>query len=255
MKTQILIGIPMLDAVHWEFFLRTSVLIGRLARKFEVDVCTPNRMAIDRARQNIVDHAKATSADRILFIDDDTLIPLDTVETLEGVLLAHPKAVSASGVCYQRGYPWMPMLYKFEDFDWMKGRLSNQLIPPLPEEPFQVSANGMGICLMKTELLEKVEGDCFGRESKGTEDFFFYKKAHEAGLEAWCHPKAVAVHLGERLRVTPELANERRLEDNKGRVEGMSEHLDKLEDLKPGALAAFVPDEEGGRAFVMEEKV
>ena len=186
---KVLVGIPTLDMVDPTFFLHTTAFCCRLVKDgLDVLVHPPNRAAIDRARQMCVEMAIACEADRLIFIDDDTLMPLGAFDPLEAMLQRSEKVISASGVSFQRGFPYMPMIYRFKDFDWDNIKMNdipNQIIPPFPKEPFQVSANGMGISMLKVSLLKEIEGDCFGRESTGTEDFYFYRKVHDAGFEAW----------------------------------------------------------------------
>lgn len=215
MKRRILVGIPTLDNVYWKFFLHTTTLVAKLARQYEVDLCTINRTAIDRAREITVDAALAKDADWILFIDDDTILPMETVDLLSETLEADDSRISVSGICYQRGYPWWPMIYKYEDFDWEKGRLHNQLIPPFPKTPFRISCNGMGVCLLRVKHLSEIPTPRFGRFGSGTEDFFFYNKVRTTGYEVWCDPRVRAVHLGEPLEVNEDLAEMARTEDVK----------------------------------------
>lgn len=225
---KLMLGMPVLDNVSWPIFLYTCTLVGKLAKRHELALSFPNRCAIDRARQIIVDDAIVGGFDRILFIDDDTIIPFETVDLLEP-LLEREDAVCASGFCYQRGYKYFPMVYRYEDLVWGKGQ--PQLLQPFPDEPFQVSCVGMGISLLKVPLLKKLKeklGDCFNRDGGGTEDFYFFKKAYDMGYTTWVHPKLEATHLGDRLWVSSENADELR--------------------TKAHSLIHFLPDECGGRA-------
>ncbi len=223
-----MLGIPVLDNVSWPFFLYTSALVGKLAKKYSLELCYVNRAAIDRAREITVTDAIQRDCDRILFVDDDTLIPFDTVERLEP-LLEREDAVVASGFCYQRGYRYLPMVYRYEGLEWGKG--SSQLIEPFPEEPFQVNCVGMGISLLKVSLLKKLEkklGDCFGRDGPGTEDFYFFSKAAKMGYTTWVHPKVEATHMGNPVWINSSNATELRRKEF-----GILHHL---------------PEEAGGRA-------
>lgn len=211
---KIMIGIPTLDNVHWEFFLHTTPILARLRLDHEVVLCCINRCSIDRARQMVVENAFAQKADRVLFIDDDTLIPADTFERLNN-LLEGEKVLSASGVSYQRGYPYWPMVYKYQDFDWKNSTPdyhSHQVVE-MPNEPFQVSCNGMGVSLLDVGLMKEVAEPCFSRNGMGTEDFYFYQKVFVAGYEAWVDPSVQATHMGEREKV-----NEHNATDLRGRA-------------------------------------
>jgi GT2 family glycosyltransferase len=229
---RIVVGIPVLDNVHWKFFLHTTTLVGKLAKKYDVHLCMANRCAIDRARQIVVDTAFGLNADRILFIDDDTIVPLDTVECLEP-LFEEDDVIASSGFCYQRGYPYHPMVYQYKDLEWGNAGHSNQLVEPFPEKPFEVSAVGMGICLLNVLLMRQIEGDCFSRDSNGTEDFYFFHKAQKAGFRTMCDPKVEAIHIGMNQMVSSENAKRLRVED------GIN----------------FLPQEQTGRGMKAEVKI
>lgn len=199
---KVMVGIPTLDNVHWEFFLHTTPIIAKLRLKHEVILCCVNRCSIDRARQMTVESAFSGDIDRLLFIDDDTLIPTSTFNKLNS-LLDNEKILSASGVSYQRGYPYWPMAYKYEDFDWASEKTHNQShqIIAMPDKPFRVSCNGMGVSLLDVNKMRDIENPCFSRLGPGTEDFYFYSKVWKAGYEAWIDPSVQAVHLGDRVKV------------------------------------------------------
>ena len=230
------LAIPVLDSVGWRFFLHVSALVGKLARKYELELCYVNRSAIDRARELSVKTAIAKECDYLLFIDDDTIIPFDTVDKLFPLLEEKKDAVCASGFCYQRGYKYMPMVYKYENFVWGTGQ-SCQLLEPFPTEPFRVSAVGMGVSLLKVELLKKLGdklGDCFGRDGGGTEDFYFFAKAYQMEFTTWVDPSVEATHLGNPREINSSVTDRYREEDH---------------------CMIYLPNEDGGRAYKGELKV
>jgi hypothetical protein len=260
---KVLVGIPVLDNVYHRFFLHTSGFLGRLVKDgLDVELHIPNRMAIDRSRQLCVDMAIASKADRLIFIDDDTLIPIDAFHPLEAMLQRSEKVISASGVSFQRGFPYMPMIYRFPDFDWAKSQLEdlpNQLIPPFPSEPFRVSANGMGVSMLKVELLKEIEGDCFGRVGPGTEDFYFYKKVWDKGFEAWANANIIGVHIGDRVEITPDNAPEYRRGDVsewtapeavKEEVRYSPKDHSNFDDGECRGWTKYLPEEAGGRGSI-----
>jgi len=234
---KLLIGIPVLDNVNWRFFLYTTTQVARLAKEYDIAFCTPNRCSIDRARQMCVEAAFKEEADYLLFIDDDTILPLNAAKTLLP-LLEPEDVISASGVSFQRGYPYMPMVYRFKDFDFSDRTTANQLVPPFPLEPFEVSANGMGVSLLKVKLLKEIPEPCFGRDGPGTEDFYFYRKASEKKFKSLVHPDVTALHMGEPMLIGP---------TNADGLRGLS-----VSSMIP---AEFLSKEDGGRAHVCEMEV
>lgn len=209
---KICIGIPVLDNVDYRFFLATSANIGVWSRKHKLFLDTPNRCAIDRAREIIVRDAIEAKCDYILFIDDDTLLPEDTLDQLLPIFEKDESIIAVSGFCFQRGYKYMPMVYKYER---QFGIGSCQMIDPWPEEPFEVHAVGMGVCMLKVDLLAKISEPCFGRDGPGTEDFYFFRKAHQAGYKTYVNPKVEAIHIGERILVGSKNVNDLRRADHK----------------------------------------
>ncbi len=82
----------------------------------------------------------------------------------------------------------------------------NQHIAKYPEEPMEVSLNGMGMILIKRKVFETVLRPWFAQPESNYEnnpmgvsgeDYYFSKKAREYGFKTWIHPLCPIVHIGK----------------------------------------------------------
>lgn len=144
---------------------------------------TPWRMSIDMARNTAAKMALEYEAEYLLFIDDDVLIPTDTLEKL----LA-PDADIVAGVVPVRGYPFNLMAFKrvagelphFNELPKIKveGRDDEVLKDPVTQDD-GLAAVGFSCCLIKTSLLKRIPQPYFITGPRNTEDIYFCVKAHE----------------------------------------------------------------------------
>ena len=159
---------------------------------------TPNRAPRDFARNMAVRQFLNSQAEWLLFVDDDTVIPPDTIERLlavdkpiiaavqplmlEGYLVANvmPLPTTADPVPY-----WTP---------WLKWK---------PDaDPFLIRYCGFGCVLIHRRVFEDCgwpwfhedPGDELGRNNV-TEDVYFCRKARRAKFQVWCHPGVVCGHI------------------------------------------------------------
>jgi hypothetical protein len=128
----------------------------------------------------------------LLMIDDDMTFPEDTLLRL----LKHDKDIV--GVNY---HPRMLCtLYMVGLFGDEKVKTKEE---DLPKELFECRGVGFGVVLIKTELFYKLERPWFdwlmyetGMIKEG-EDFYFCRKAREAGYSVWCDPTIKPIgHIG-----------------------------------------------------------
>jgi glycosyltransferase involved in cell wall biosynthesis len=93
-------------ANHCHFFTYSAKNIPGI--KFEF--WTPERMAIDTARNTAAQMAMEMNCDYLMFIDDDVMVPPDTLEKL---LLADKDIIA--GLVIIRGYPFNNMAFKYKE--------------------------------------------------------------------------------------------------------------------------------------------
>lgn len=177
-KHKILIGINTLTEVNQTAYSNHLQLFYRLGRsypKFDFGICCPRRMQIDNMRNFSAKAAIEGGHDYLWFIDDDVLLPADSLAHLLEL-----KSDIAAGITLIRGYPYNPMLFSFEP-----GRKSPSLYEyeKLIRKDGSIrredglGAVGFSCCLIKVSLLEKIDPPWFLTGPNFTEDVFFCQRA------------------------------------------------------------------------------
>lgn len=181
-RLKVVVGVNTLTAVdqavysnHCQFWYR----LGRSMQDFDFMLINPRRMSIDNMRNTAAKIAIENNADYLLFIDDDVLVPLDTLPRL---LAAN--ADIAAGWTLIRGYPFKNMFFRFADET--KTNLENY-----PDDSFKYDDNGNIPCdavgfscaLIKVDLLKKIEVPYFVTGPYNTEDIYFCLKARSVYSE------------------------------------------------------------------------
>jgi GT2 family glycosyltransferase len=132
-------------------------------------------MSIDNMRNMTAKIALEHNADYILFIDDDVLIPLNTVD-----MLLSSQADIAAGWTLIRGYPFKNMFFKFVD----EGKTQLEHVKDedlvVREGNFFCDAVGFSCTLIKVDLLRKIQVPFFVTGPYNTEDIYFCIKAVRA---------------------------------------------------------------------------
>ncbi len=178
-QTRIVICINSLVATRYLAYsnhIQTFFQLGRQYPKIDFVIFNPERMSIDRARNEAAQVAMRVGAKYLLFIDDDVLIP-HAGKGERGFLqklIDVDADIVAGDVCI-RGYPFNHMLFRY-----VKGR-KDALLPmaKLPAERgvIDVDAVGFSLCLIKTELLLRMHAPYFITGVTNTEDIYFCLKA------------------------------------------------------------------------------
>ena len=134
---------------------------------------TPNRMSIDRMRNEAAKIAMEAECDYLMFIDDDVIVHPDTFKSLYecnlDIVMAHT---------YIRGYPYPPMAFKFND---------NGELPYFKNYKDFIDSSGIYACdavgfscvLIKTWLFKTIPPPYFITGSANTEDIYFCLKAKD----------------------------------------------------------------------------
>lgn len=203
---KILIGVPSNRDLCKEFI---ASLLG-LLRTVGIDnvVFMQNGM-INQCRDSIVKYAVSKGYEYIFWIDDDMIVPPNTIEKL----LAHDKDIVA-GLYFGRGN-YLPVMYDLK-----------REIRPEAEEPYtfsdytyefknhieytdddlmQVGAVGFGCVLTKVSALVKVwkderdgiGGTCFDFIGSLGEDLSFGIRCLECGIDTWVDTSIKCGHMGK----------------------------------------------------------
>jgi len=171
---KILIGINTLTEVgqmvygnHMQFWFR----LGR-DTDYEFIFFAPRRMNIDNMRNMAAKLAIENECDYLLFIDDDVLVPFDTLQRLIAC-----NADVAAGWTVIRGYPYLNMFFRWVGGpDGEKKNLENWPDPVPAPEMLECAAVGFSCCLLKVETLKKLSTPYFITGPFNTEDIYYCMK-------------------------------------------------------------------------------
>jgi hypothetical protein len=166
---------------HRAFWAET-VLKYKDSNSVNLFTFTPTRMSIDRARNEAAKMALQLECDYLLFIDDDVLVPMNTVEELIAC-----DADIAAGLVIIRGYPFNVMAFKSDwtyfnelptELDQSSGK-DIQVLKKFVTQDDGLVGVGFSCCLIKCDLLKDIEPPWFITGPRNTEDVYFCQKAAE----------------------------------------------------------------------------
>lgn len=136
------------------------------------------RTFIHMARTRLVEEARAGNCDYILWLDDDMIWPPNLAVRLVQCAEKHGLDI-VSGYYCTRSPHHLPLIYVINPDGTYR--------PMLPKEDqrnhlMACDATGMGCCLMRVSLFERIEKPWFLLEENGTEDVYFMRKCMNAGI-------------------------------------------------------------------------
>lgn len=173
-KKKILIATNVLTAVDSTIYGDHINLLYKVAKgnRFEIFHYAPRRQSIDRMRNLAADYALQSGCDYLLFIDDDMLL---TDGTIESLVDANLDIVMADTVI--RGYPFHSMSFKLRgvsennDFDLEH---FDDILDHVDENGIaKCVAVGFACCLIRVDLLKKLNKPYFVTSPFTTEDVYF----------------------------------------------------------------------------------
>jgi len=188
MSIKVLWSISTLTEVDAQAYPSHLVHAFRMGRDTDIDfmLYTPRRMPIAAGRNSAVEYALANDCDYVFFTDDDMELDPRAFQTL----LSRDRDI-VMALCYIRGYPYKPMVFKWVEGDDFKMSLADQKVKgrfiTLWEdcekyinldgliEP--VAAVGCATTLIKTSILRKMDSPWFYTGTANTEDAYFCIKA------------------------------------------------------------------------------
>lgn len=135
--------------------------------------------------------------DYILFLDDDTIPPVNVIPKL----LSHKKDI-VSGLYFSKQEPHFPQI--FLENKENKGRFDS-IGEYEKDKLIEVDACGAGCLLISKEVFKKLKKPYFQFIPRGEdsprmgEDFYFCKKAKEAKFKIYCDTSIVCGHLGTKV--------------------------------------------------------
>jgi len=192
----LLIGIPSRGQVSCYFMV--SLLRQDEPINTTVDYCFVVGKEIGAARNEIVEKALAVGAEYLLFIDDDVVVPRNTIIGL--LDLADQGNDIVAGVCYSKQIPPQPILFKGRG----TGSFKNWKVGDILHE---LDGVGMGLTLIRTDIFRRIKKPWFKttvsqKVSVGEkyisynkdESLYFCDKALRAGFKITVDTGIQAIH-------------------------------------------------------------
>lgn len=178
---------------------------------FSICTLTIENQEIGDARNAAVKYARQIGAEYIFFRDNDTLATPDSLSTLFSL-----RADIAGGIYYAKQWPSEPLVFKYPQMGGYKNWRFGDVI--------ECDAIGMGCCLVKTAVFDKIPEPWFRtvrgapelggdiafdwaeKQMEGilnpdaihgdmTEDIYFCLKAKRAGFKVYAHAGVQCAHL------------------------------------------------------------
>lgn len=184
---KLMIAIPTLDYVHFEFTRCLMGLVKQLQKDgVDFDVCFLGGTLVYNGRDTLAAEAVNGGYTHVLWLDTDMVFNPDLFYKLEEL-----KVPFVTGVYHSRHAPYASCIF-------------TKLDPPdrvwnYPEEPFAIEGCGFGCVLVETEVIKKLYqkyGMCFQPMQTFGEDIAFCIRAREQGYTLICEPRIKCGHIG-----------------------------------------------------------
>ncbi|MHA1613851.1 MAG: glycosyltransferase family 2 protein [Candidatus Thorarchaeota archaeon] len=176
-------------------------------KEYDVNLIVERGFQAAEARNKLVEKSKA---DYLFFMDSDSLVtPQDLKQLVED-----DKDI-VSGVYFMRGMPYNPVIYKT---CWQGGF---KFLHDVGDGLERIDGCGMGCCLIKRHVFEKVRSPWFEFNMLGngsTEDFDFCRKASQEGFQLWADWRIKIGHVGSYVF---SYGDWKRMQDNQKKIETM----------------------------------
>jgi len=206
---RILLGIPSGGNPTKEFLSSLATL--RLPERCTAfDRYTVSGNFVPAQREMIVRRALALTADAVLMIDDDMVVPPDALENLSATLEGDSGAAIAGALYYSRD-GIRPMVAD----GWTSSDMTGASIPPFDDcTPTAVDAVGFGCVLIRISALKMLAPPFFGaqiymetgaaRARLCNEDYLLCERLRQSGYRVLLHPGVRCGHVDrESDRVIP----------------------------------------------------
>lgn len=141
------------------------------------------------SRNLAVKSARELKVTHLMFVDADQTFPPDGIKRL----LDHDKDIIGASYNERK----LPLISTVKLMDNNGEIVGGQI--PLPASAFKAYAVGMGFCLIKMTVFDKLIYPYFDTELEPefmTEDIYFCKKARKEGFDIWCDPTLEVGHIG-----------------------------------------------------------
>lgn len=183
---RVLVGVPTAEmarrAAFYDYYHALQLPVGTMASFVHGQSIAYNRnLLVKQAIDNGCSH--------IFFLDDDVAFKPDTLIKL----ICH-NVDMVTALMLRRDYPHLPLIFdEFREDGSAKQIFLNGHSGLIP-----ISASGLGCCLIKCKVFSKLEEPFFrfGEIEKDglSEDFGFFKRVQELGLQHYCDTDVTVGH-------------------------------------------------------------
>ena len=184
---KLMVAIPTLDMIHFEFARCLTGLVQRLERDgVDYDVCFKGGTLVYNGREALAAEAINSGYTHILWLDADMVFNPDVFEKL----YKHNE-LFVTGVYCSRHAPYKSCIFASLNPD--------ERVTEYPGDLFQIAGCGFGIVLTETKLLYDVyqkHGTMFLPNSQYGEDLALCDRATQCGHKLYCDPTVRAGHIG-----------------------------------------------------------
>lgn len=184
---KLMVAIPTLDMIHYEFAKCLVWLVRRLEKDgVDFDVCFKGGTLVYNAREALAADAINNGYTHILWLDADMVFEPDVFDRLS----AHGKPY-VTGVYQGRHAPYKPCVFK----DLGTG----ERVTEYPQDLFEIGGSGFGVVLTETAMLYEIYQKCgnmFLPTAMHSEDLALCYRARECGYKLYCDPTVKAGHIG-----------------------------------------------------------
>ncbi len=210
-KIKILYSVPMFGDCSNHFFQCWTAFVSHnwkwgIEKGIQFDLFSPTKQIIASARQCSADQALANGYDYLFFLDDDMIIPSNTLEKLYN----HNVGI-VSALSFQRRKPYKPVVIKINTDD--KGKKYSQWIEDFPRGLIKGFICGCACTLIKTEVFKQMSKPFFFLGEALGEDVYFFQKANYLGYDSYIDTSLEIGHVGERRIITGETYRNQKLQD------------------------------------------